>query len=148
MENNLVCRVSGNAISFSGPRAGPNQGSTVKNNILAFTRQSLLNSYDPYSFGTVPPLPMFFTASNNLFYFDRNGAESFTSKADAPTPAKPSRHSSNGTAISIGVRMEDLPLIPKPSTCNRASTRVEAAAIRSYGPITPSRAGRAGRRRE
>jgi uncharacterized protein (TIGR03437 family) len=77
MENNLVYRVSGNAISFSGPRAGPNQSSTVKNNILAFARQSLLNSYDPYSFNTVPPLPMFFTASNNLFYFDRNGAQSF-----------------------------------------------------------------------
>jgi uncharacterized protein (TIGR03437 family) len=77
MENNLVYRVSGNAISFSGPRAGPNQSSTVKNNILAFARQSLLNSYDPYSFNTVPPLPMFFTASNNLFYFDRNGTESF-----------------------------------------------------------------------
>jgi uncharacterized protein (TIGR03437 family) len=77
MENNLVYRVSGNAISFSGPRAGPNQGSTVKNNILAFARQSLLNSYDPYSFNTVPPLPMFFTASNNLLYFDRNAADSF-----------------------------------------------------------------------
>ena len=38
MENNLVYRVSGNAISFSGPRAGPNQQSTVKNNILAFAR--------------------------------------------------------------------------------------------------------------
>jgi len=77
MENNLVYRVSGNAVSFSGPRAGPNQSSTVKNNILAFARQSLLNAYDPYSFNTVPPLPMFFTASNNLFYFDRNSAESF-----------------------------------------------------------------------
>jgi uncharacterized protein (TIGR03437 family) len=77
MENNLVYRVSGNAISFSGPRAGAKQSSTVKNNILAFARQSLLNSYDPYSFNTVPPLPMFFTASNNLFYFDRNGPESF-----------------------------------------------------------------------
>jgi hypothetical protein len=76
-ENNLVYRVSGNAISFSGPRAGPNQSSTVKNNILAFARQSLLNAYDPYSFNTVPPIPMFFTASNNLFYFDRNGAGSF-----------------------------------------------------------------------
>jgi hypothetical protein len=77
VENDLVYRVSGNAISFSGPRAGPNQSSTVKNNILAFARQSLLNSYDPYSFKTVPPLSMFFTASNNLFYFDRNGSESF-----------------------------------------------------------------------
>ena len=77
VENNLVYRVSGNAVSFSGPRAGPNQASTVKNNILAFARQSLLNSYDPYSFGTMPPLPLFFVASNNLLYFDRNGAESF-----------------------------------------------------------------------
>ena len=76
-ENNLVYRVSGNAISFSGPRAGPNQSSTVKNNILAFARQSLLNAYDPYSFNTMPPLPMFFTASNNLLYFDRNGPASF-----------------------------------------------------------------------
>jgi len=77
MENNLVYRVSGSAISFSGPRAGPNQSSTVKNNILAFARQSLLNSYDPYSFNTQPPLPLFFTASSNLFYFDRKGSESF-----------------------------------------------------------------------
>ncbi len=77
MENNLVYRVSGNAISFSGPRAGPNQSSTVKNNILAFARQSLLNAYDPYSFNTMPPQPMFFTASNNLLYFDRTAPESF-----------------------------------------------------------------------
>jgi uncharacterized protein (TIGR03437 family) len=77
MENNLVYRVSGNAISFSGPRAGANQSSTVKNNILAFARQSLINSYDPYSFNTEPPLPMFFTASSNLFYFDRKVSGSF-----------------------------------------------------------------------
>ena len=77
MENNLVYRVSGNAISFSGPRAGPNQSSTIKNNILAFARQSLLNSYDPYSFNTQPPQRLFFTASSNLFYFDRNGSQSF-----------------------------------------------------------------------
>jgi hypothetical protein len=76
-ENNLVYRVSGNAMSFSGPRAGPNQASTVKNNIFAFARQSMLNAYDPYSFTSVPPSPMFFVASNDLFYFDRNGPESF-----------------------------------------------------------------------
>ncbi len=65
IENNLVYRVSGNAISFSGPRAGPGQSSTVRNNILAFARQSMLNAYDPYSFGTIPPQPMFFTAVSN-----------------------------------------------------------------------------------
>jgi hypothetical protein len=77
MENNLVYRVSGNAISFSGPRAGPGQSSTVKNNILAFARQSMLNAYDPYSFAEVPPIPMFFTASANLIYFDRAASDSF-----------------------------------------------------------------------
>jgi uncharacterized protein (TIGR03437 family) len=77
MENNLIYRVSGNAISFSGPRAGAGQSSTVKNNILAFARQSMLNAYDPYSFGTMPPLPMFFNASSNLMYFDRKASDSF-----------------------------------------------------------------------
>lgn len=75
-ENNLVYRVSGHAMSFSGPRPGPNESSTVKNNIFAFARLSLLNAYDPYVLGFVPPSPMFFTASNNLFYFDRNSSSS------------------------------------------------------------------------
>ncbi len=77
IENNLVYRVSGNAVSFSGPRAGPGQSSTVKNNILAFARQSLLNAYNPYSFGATPPSSMFFTASNNILYFDRKASDSF-----------------------------------------------------------------------
>jgi hypothetical protein len=76
MENNLVYRASGNAISFSGPRAGANQQSTVKNNILAYARLSMLNAYDPYSFTAVPPSPLFFVASNNLMYFDRNTSSS------------------------------------------------------------------------
>ncbi len=71
-ENNLVYRVSGHSMSFSGPRAGPNQQSTVKNNIFAFARLSILNAYDPYSFTSVPPSQMFFVASNNIFYFDRS----------------------------------------------------------------------------
>ena len=36
-ENNLVYLVSGHAMSFSGPRAGPNQASTVKNEMRAPT---------------------------------------------------------------------------------------------------------------
>jgi hypothetical protein len=76
VENNLVYRVSGNAISFSGPRAGPNQQSTVRNNILAFARGSLINAYDPYVFTSVPPSPLFFVASSNIFYFDRDSASS------------------------------------------------------------------------
>ena len=77
IENNLVYRVSGNAMSFSGPRLGPNQQSTVKNNIFAFARQSLINAYDPYRFTIVPPSPLFFVATGNIFYFDRHGSDSF-----------------------------------------------------------------------
>jgi uncharacterized protein (TIGR03437 family) len=73
-ENNLVYRVSGHAMSFSGPRAGINQQSTVKNNIFAYARLSMLNAYDPYSFTGVPPSPLFFVASSNLMYFDRSNA--------------------------------------------------------------------------
>ena len=73
-ENNLVYRVSGHAVSFSGPRAGANQQSTVKNNIFAYARLSMLNAYNPYSFNSAPPSPLFFVATNNIFYFDRKSS--------------------------------------------------------------------------
>ena len=76
VENNLVYRVSGSAVSFSGPRAGPNQSSTIKNNIFAFARTSLINAYNPYSYSTAPPADMFGTVSNNIFYFDRTSSSS------------------------------------------------------------------------
>jgi hypothetical protein len=53
--------------------------STVTNNIFAFARLSMVNAYDPYTFVPSPPLPpstLFFTASNNLFYFDRSETSS------------------------------------------------------------------------
>jgi hypothetical protein len=71
-----VYRVSGNALSFSGPWAGPNEASTIKNNIFAYARQSLSNAYNPYSYNTAPPTVEFGTITNNLFYFDRNSASS------------------------------------------------------------------------
>jgi hypothetical protein len=74
MENNLVYRVSGNAVNFSGPRSGPDQTSIIKNNIFAFVRGSMIGAANPYSLGTRPPATMFFAATNNLFYFDRNAA--------------------------------------------------------------------------
>jgi len=76
VENNLVYRVSGAGLDFSGSRAGPNQSSTIKNNIFAFTRSSLIAAADPYAQSAQFPAPMFFTASGNLFYFDRSSASS------------------------------------------------------------------------
>jgi Right handed beta helix region len=82
IRNNLVYRVSDNAVSFSGPRATrdpesgkPYPASVVKNNIFAFARRAMLNAYNPYSFKIEPPTPnpLFFVATNNIFYFDRSG---------------------------------------------------------------------------
>jgi hypothetical protein len=79
VRNNLVYRVSGHAISFSGPRPPGFAPSTVENNIFAFARTSMVNAYDPYVFGVSPPYPpspQFFVASNNIFYFDRESDSS------------------------------------------------------------------------
>jgi hypothetical protein len=74
VQNNLVYRVSGSALSFSGPRAGPNEASAIQNNIFAFARGAMINASDPYSYSTAPPTVMFSVATNNLFYFDRNAS--------------------------------------------------------------------------
>jgi hypothetical protein len=72
VENNLVYRVSDASVSFSGPRPPQNNVSTVRNNIFAFARRSLITATDPYSFKAPSPSPLFFDASYNLFYFDRD----------------------------------------------------------------------------
>ncbi|MFI5167752.1 MAG: right-handed parallel beta-helix repeat-containing protein [Thermoanaerobaculales bacterium] len=76
IENNLVYRVSGNAVSFSGPRGAPDEATTIRNNIFAFARHSLINAYNPYTYGFTPPANLFFVATSNLFYFDRSATSS------------------------------------------------------------------------
>jgi uncharacterized protein (TIGR03437 family) len=76
LENNLVYRVSGAGVDFSGSRAGPNQSTVIKNNIFAFARTSFINTANPYAQVVQYPAPMFFTASSNLFYFDRSSTSS------------------------------------------------------------------------
>ncbi len=80
VENNLVYRVSDTAVySPHGPAQLSNgdRNTThpiiVKNNILAFARTAMIGVNFPYADGeTVPNLA--FVLSNNLMYFDRNGA--------------------------------------------------------------------------
>jgi hypothetical protein len=71
VENNLVYRVSGNTMNFAGAPQNPNEASTVKNNIFAYGRTALINESDPYLNGSPPSVIPVFTASDNLFYFDR-----------------------------------------------------------------------------
>jgi hypothetical protein len=75
VENNLVYRVSGSTMNFAASPTAPNEPSTVKNNIFAFGRSSMLNDSAPYSTGLIPSsVEQVFTASNNLFYFDRTSS--------------------------------------------------------------------------
>ena len=77
VENNLVYRVSDSAMNFAGAPQNPNEANTIKNNIFAFGRLSMVKDGDPYPNGSVPAsvIPTF-AATNNLFYFDRNAASS------------------------------------------------------------------------
>jgi hypothetical protein len=71
VESNLVYRVSDGAVNIAQAPPAPNQANTIKNNILAFGRMSMINDSDPYKSGGVPPNPIqTFVATNNLFYFD------------------------------------------------------------------------------
>jgi len=72
VENNLVYRVSGAAVyTPHGPEA-PNQANTIKNNILAFARLSMVSDSGPYEDGVPAVAEQAFVVTNNLFYFDRN----------------------------------------------------------------------------
>ncbi len=70
VENNLVYRVSENAVNFPKTPPMPNEANTIKNNILAFARASMINDSTPYPTGDVPNLT--FVATSNLLYFDRS----------------------------------------------------------------------------
>ena len=72
VENNLVYRVSGNAFyTPHGPNA-LNEANTIKNNIGAFARQSMISANDPYVYGVPAQVGQMFVVTNNLFYFDRS----------------------------------------------------------------------------
>jgi hypothetical protein len=78
VENNLVYRVSDSAIyTPHGPSpaaqtlAGTNIANTIKNNILAYARKSMVTINWPYFNGFPPNATQSFVVSNNLFYFDR-----------------------------------------------------------------------------
>ena len=78
VENNLVYRVSDAAVyTPHGPAAlagNPNHANTIKNNILAYARMSMVSVGDPYKNPAFTTIPLSFTVTNNIFYFDRSFA--------------------------------------------------------------------------
>jgi len=72
VENNLVYRVSGFGVYTPHGPTAPKEANTIKNNIVAFARLSMVADSGPYKDG-IPTSPnQAFLVSNNLFYFDRS----------------------------------------------------------------------------
>lgn len=76
VENNLVYRVSGNAIEMPQGPSLPNEANTIKNNILAYARGSMVQINFPYPYGVPAIVPQNAVIENNLMYFDRNFSSS------------------------------------------------------------------------
>lgn len=72
VENNLVYRVSGNAIEMPQGPSLPNEANILKNNILAYARGSMVQINFPYPYGVPAVMPQNAVIENNLMYFDRS----------------------------------------------------------------------------
>jgi uncharacterized protein (TIGR03437 family) len=72
VENNLVYRVSANAMFTPQGPAAPNQASTVKNNIFAYARVAIVAINNPYTSGLPPAIPLVWNFTDSLIYFDRD----------------------------------------------------------------------------
>lgn len=71
VENNLIYRVSAKNVNSPQGPALPSNSDIIKNNILAYARNSAIGVANPYPNG-VPAAPdLVFNISNNIFYFDR-----------------------------------------------------------------------------
>ena len=76
VENNLVYRVSGNAVYTPQGPSLPNEANVIRNNILAYASQSMVAINYPYPYGVPPVIPEVFVVTGNLFYFDRSNTSS------------------------------------------------------------------------
>jgi hypothetical protein len=72
VENNLVYRVSGFGVYTPHGPFAPQEANTIRNNIVAFARLSMVADSSPYKDGVPTSADHAFLVSNNLFYFDRN----------------------------------------------------------------------------
>jgi len=74
VENNLVYRVSDEAVYTPHGPAQPGQAIVVRNNILAYARRGMIGVNDPYQTETGPSwVPTHvFDVSRNIMYFDRD----------------------------------------------------------------------------
>ena len=83
VQNNLVYRVSRAGLNITMNAHAPGFASTIRNNVFAYAREAMIQNNRPYPNGTEPMPPIqVFTATNNIFYFDRDD----TPPAPPPPP--------------------------------------------------------------
>src|SRR5204862_5979871 len=69
VENNLVYRVSGDAVYTPHGPTAPNEANTIRNNILAFAHLGMISDSGPYKDGVPTTVSQSFVVENHLFYF-------------------------------------------------------------------------------
>jgi uncharacterized protein (TIGR03437 family) len=74
VQNNLVYRVSANAIEMPQGPSLPAEANVIQNNILAYARNAMVQINFPYPYGVQSTIPQNAVIENNLMYFDRNFA--------------------------------------------------------------------------
>lgn len=88
VKNNLVYRVSRAGLNITMNAHAPGFASTIQNNVFAYARLAMIQNNRPYPTGLSPASPIqVFSATNNIFYFDRNSAS--TSPRNGATVSAP-----------------------------------------------------------
>lgn len=74
VENNLVYRVSDNAVEMPQGPSLPKEANIVKNNILAYARNGMVQINSPYPYGVPVAIAQNAVIGSNLMYFDRGSS--------------------------------------------------------------------------
>ncbi len=72
VENNLVYRVSANAVYTPQGPSAPGEPNLIVNNILSYARIAMIGISTPYPYGVPSVANQAFQVKNNIFYFDRS----------------------------------------------------------------------------
>ncbi len=76
VENNLVYRVSDATIEAPQGPSHPNEANVIRNNILAYGQNAMVNLNNPFPYGVPAVIPQVYNITNNIFLFDRDNTSS------------------------------------------------------------------------
>ena len=147
VENNLVYRVSANAVYTPQGPSAPGEPNLIVNNILSYARIAMIGISTPYPYGVPSVANQAFQVKNNIFYFDRSNtsAPRFWVQGGCVYPGPfPYPEFMLFANNSTGARTALSPPSPRRSKCSRIPLRVRprhAMATRTTGRSTRWRNG-------